>query len=228
MHKGNLSIGPGFYKLAEELGHGERWKLQESRFEKIMHKRCYEFWSNDTIFFPEIGEKPPAEPIEDYPLVPNDLPPEGYDGIPLRKFPFKGHDINWVQKAADDLNCGSLGEELVIAYEKRVLIDAGCPELALQIRKVKDGEGYDVFSKTETGNDKFIEVKTTRGSQLMPFNISLNEIKFSEINQNYYYLYRLFNLSEDGKTADFREFRGDLNNHFFLEAMQFEAFTIKK
>ncbi|MFC4143517.1 DUF3883 domain-containing protein [Pedobacter mendelii] len=228
MHKGKLSIGSGFYRLAEQLGHGVRKELSKSRFEKTMHRRCFEFWSDDSVFYAETGENPPAEPIEDYPIIPNDLAAEGYNELPLIKFTFQGHDIDWLKKAADDMNCGIQGEKLVVAYEKRVLHDAGCSHLALEVRKVQDGEGYDIFSKTEAGEDKFIEVKTTRGSQLSPFKISLNEIKFSQINPGHYYLYRLFNLTEDGKSANFNEFRGDLYANFFLEATEFEAFTIKK
>jgi hypothetical protein len=62
---------------------------------------------------------------------------------------------------------GLAGEEAVLQTERTALIAGGRPGLTKLISHVSkiegDGAGYDIKSFTLEGEDKFIEVKTTRG-----------------------------------------------------------------
>ncbi|SMG15585.1 DUF3883 domain-containing protein [Sphingobacterium psychroaquaticum] len=227
VHSSKNSIGFGFYRLAEKLGYDKKEVLSKQHFERQMQELCYEIWSDDKVYFQETGKKASSKAITNYSLYLNDEPQEGIGELPERKFDFSGYDIDWNQKYLSDLECGNIGEDLVLEYEKRVLIDNGFPELIERVRKVKDGNGFDILSVNFDGSPKYIEVKTTKGGSATPFQISLNEVKFSEMNATNYYLYRLYNLNMENKTADFFEYQGSVTDNFLLESIHFEAYKKK-
>ena len=55
----------------------------------------------------------------------------------------------------------------------------------------------------EPPEPKYIEVKTTKGNSISPFNLTINEKLFSEQNVGSYVIYRLYNYNEESNTADF-------------------------
>jgi hypothetical protein len=227
MHAGKETIGRGFYNLAEELGHGDQTYLRKIGFEKIMHERCFTCWADDTVYFQETGKIPRKLPVDPYPLILNDLPYKGYDHQPEHQYEFRGNDIDWLNNHLADLKVGDMGEELVIAYERRELIGNGFLEWAKEVKKVKDGEGYDIFSRDLTGKEKYIEVKTTLGNELTPFFLSENERQFSLKNSDKYYLYRLYNLDEYNKVADLNVYNGEADKCFFLSSKVYTAYPKK-
>lgn len=91
---------------------------------------------------------------------------------------------------------GSAGEEFVINYEKARLIHSGKERLAGRIEHTSrvrgDAEGFDILSFEETGEERLIEVKTTKYGQETPFFVSRNELAVSEARLDRYHLYRLF------------------------------------
>ncbi|QXU42966.1 DUF3883 domain-containing protein [Pedobacter sp. D749] len=227
MHSDLQTIGVGFYPLAEKLNHGDSEYLKRTYFERVMHEKCFKCWAEDELYYNETGEKKPSKPVDPYSLILNEKMPEGFENSPVRTFDFKGSQIDWLAKQKNDQELGLLGEELVIEYEKRVLYDNGCHDLIEQVIKVADGNGFDILSKELDGCDKFIEVKTTKGNQNTPFKITINEIKFSEVNSDKYYLYRLYDFNVESKQAEFNEYQGDLNKHFFFDPSIFDAFNKK-
>ena len=92
------------------------------------------------------------------------------------------------------------GELAVIESEKTSLISAGRQDLAdrlVHIAKVEgDGAGYDIRSFTPEGEEKFIEVKTTKAGASTPFYVSLHEVQFAADHTDKYYLYRVFDFDE--------------------------------
>src|SRR5262249_18039746 len=86
----------------------------------------------------------------------------------------------------DQLNrkLGYAGEAQVYDHEQRKLFDAGRKDLARKVRWVSqvdgDGAGYDIRSFDPTGNERLIEVKTTRGGNRTPFYLSRNENDFAK------------------------------------------------
>lgn len=161
-------------------------------------------------------------------LIRRETPQHGLKVLPVRHFSFTGHDTDWEKQQRDNASIGELGEELVIEFEKKLLKSNGFDRLAKDVRKVKDGEGYDVFSRYEDGNPKYIEVKSTTGDENTPFNIPINEIEFSKLNHKSYHLYRLFKVKRETRVAEFHEYPGDVREHFFLEGVQFNAYRKQK
>lgn len=161
-------------------------------------------------------------------LIKREIPETGLDEIPKRTFTFNGVEIDWEQQNKDFTETGKIGEELVIEYEKRRLKESGKENLANEVRKVLDGEGYDIFSRNIDGSEKKIEVKTTTNNAETAFPISITEIAFSELNAASYALYRVFNLDKIKRVAEFHEYYGNLKEHFLLEGIQFNAFRKKK
>ena len=104
--------------------------------------------------------------------------------------------INYLEQEQRNTQLGTLGEQLVIEYEKWRLIRAGKTNLAHQIewiaRDQGDGAGFDILSRNTNGSDRFIEVKTTKLSKYTPIYISRNELMFSQANASQYFLYRVF------------------------------------
>ena len=99
--------------------------------------------------------------------------------------------------AARDLRNRTLGRqgELLVLQSEKSRLSRINPGLAENVRWVSDldgdGKGFDILSFDATGRQRFIEVKTTTGSELTPFYISSNELEFSQRNSEDYTLIRL-------------------------------------
>lgn len=156
------------------------------------------------------------------------MPDTGLHEIPKRTFRFQGVEIDWEERNSELNDIGKIGKELVIEYEKHLLIKEGKEDFANEVHKVLDGEGYDIYSRNIDGTEKRIEVKTTTGNSDIAFPISLTEVRFSECNASCYSLYRVFNLNKKNRVAEFHEYKGNLNQHFLFEGMQFIAFIKMK
>jgi hypothetical protein len=91
---------------------------------------------------------------------------------------------------------GKLGEAFVIHDERRRLRLAGLNSLADGVRWVSlesVGEGYDIQSFEDDGAKRFIEVKTSVGSN-RTFDMSDNEWRTACRLGNRYYIYRVSNI----------------------------------
>jgi len=104
--------------------------------------------------------------------------------------------VNYLEREARNRSLGAAGEEFVINFERARLIHLKQERLAAKIEhtsKVRgDGQGFDVLSFEETGEERLIEVKTTKYGEETPFFVSRNELAVSETRFARYRLYRLF------------------------------------
>lgn len=79
--------------------------------------------------------------------------------------PFR-RKVDYVALQIENSNLGKLGELLVVEWEKKTLRQCGRQDLASQVEHVSetlgDGVGYDILSFDKYGNEKYIEVKTTK------------------------------------------------------------------
>lgn len=104
--------------------------------------------------------------------------------------------VNYLEREARNRSLGDAGEAFVISYERARLVLAGKESLAAKIEhtaKVRgDAEGFDILSYEASGEERFIEVKTTKYGQDTPFFISRNELAVSDEQASRYHLYRLF------------------------------------
>jgi len=95
------------------------------------------------------------------------------------------------------------------------------------VKIAKDGEGYDILSFDENGNEICIEVKTTKGNEKTPFYLSQNEKLFFEKNFNKYMIYRLYNYDLDNNYADFFIIK-DFDKELLFQPTEFKVYLKKQ
>lgn len=122
---------------------------------------------------------------------------------------------------------GEAGELLVLAHERRRLLEAGRGDLADRVvhtAKVEgDGTGFDICSFFLDGRPKFVEVKTTTGPKDTDFLISANEVAFSATHPDDYELCRVFAYSARDKTGRCYTITGDIGKWLKLSATEYRA-----
>lgn len=131
---------------------------------------------------------------------------------------------NYLEIEARNRRLGLAGEEFAIRFEEERLWRAGQKRLAGKIEHVArtrgDGEGYDILSFEESGEERLIEVKTTTFGPYTPLFVTRNEVDVSEERADEYYIYRLFDFRDDPKLF---LVPGEIAMSFDLEATHFVA-----
>lgn len=153
---------------------------------------------------------------------------DGYTMLPEANKSFKGIDVDFEGKAKEHKDLGDAGEALVKQHEILFLRNRGWPEKAALVKIVRDGEGYDVFSFNEAGNEKYIEVKTTTGNEYSPFYMSHNELLFMQRNEGQYCIYRVYNYNSEDNFGEFFELKGDVKRHLLMKPIQFQVLIRKE
>src|ERR1700681_3219252 len=124
-------------------------------------------------------------------LLPAKPRPEDIERL-VRKF-------NPVERDFRNRKLGREGEELVLHFERERLKQRDRSDLANKIRWISeedgDGAGYDILSFDEKGKERFLEVKTTVGSDTTPFYITRNELSLSSERPDAFRLCRVFEFS---------------------------------
>ena len=129
---------------------------------------------------------------------------------------YEATKIDHISQAVNKSRIGLLGENLVLAYEKEKLKNAGCNYIPKHVSQDRgDGAGYDILSYDTEGKEIYIEVKTTKQGRETPFFISQSELNFSIEHADNYYLYRVYHAG--GATPKFYIIQGDLTQHFEFE-----------
>jgi hypothetical protein len=132
--------------------------------------------------------------------------------------------FNPVERDFRNRKLGRDGEELVFQFEREKLERLDRHDLAKKIRWVSeedgDGAGYDILSFDEKGKERFLEVKTTVGSDTTPFYITRNELSFSSERPEAFRLCRVFDFSMRPKMF---ELAPPLENFVHLSPLNYEA-----
>jgi hypothetical protein len=132
--------------------------------------------------------------------------------------------INYLAIEADNRSLGRAGEEFVVRFEVARLIAARQERLAARIEHVAvtrgDGDGYDVLSFETTGQERFIEVKTTAYGSQTPFFVTRNELAVSQEREAAYHLYRVFGFRKAPKL--FKK-QGRFDENFAITPEQYLA-----
>lgn len=128
---------------------------------------------------------------------------------------YSNKSINFEGEIKKNTELGKKGEDVVVEYEKTRLVMEGREDLADKVFATREiagnAERSDVLSYDEYGNEKYIEVKTTKGGFNNIFHISENEVEFSEQYQDKYYLYRIYNFNKKTMSADLKIIKGAIN-----------------
>ncbi len=150
-------------------------------------------------------------------LVPN-------EEVAVKKFNLqaKAHETkligvhkDYVHEAKKNKEIGDAGEEFVCQYERETIKKyKACNNKTVRLVAKLDGDGcgYDVLSYDEHGNEKYIEVKTTKGKENESIYITANELKKSEEAPDRYYLYRVFDFDPSNMTGKISVRKGSLHD----------------
>jgi Protein NO VEIN, C-terminal len=132
--------------------------------------------------------------------------------------------FNPVERDFRNRKLGREGEELVFHFERERLNQRDRPDLAKKIRWISeedgDGAGYDILSFDEKGKERFLEVKTTVGSDTTPFYITRNELSLSSERPEAFRLCRVFDFSIRPRMF---ELAPPLANFVHLSPLSYEA-----
>jgi len=132
--------------------------------------------------------------------------------------------FNPVERDFRNRKLGREGEELVLQFERERLKLRDRSDLAKKIRWISeedgDGAGYDILSFDEKGKERFLEVKTTVGSDTTPFYITRNELSFSSERPEAFRLCRVFDFSMRPRMF---ELAPPLKNFVHLSPLSYEA-----
>jgi hypothetical protein len=132
--------------------------------------------------------------------------------------------FNPVERDFRNRKLGRAGEELVFEFERERLKQRHRPDLANKIRWISeedgDGAGYDILSFDEKGRERFLEVKTTVGSDTTPFYITRNELSLSSERPEAFRLCRVFDFSIRPRMF---ELAPPLRDFVYLSPLSYEA-----
>ncbi|MCP3418909.1 MULTISPECIES: DUF3883 domain-containing protein [Bradyrhizobium] len=164
----------------------------------------------------EIGERPQLF-LEPPPELANKAPrPDAAQRL-IRKF-------NPAERDFLNRKLGHDGEQIVFHFERQRLRALDRSDLAKKVRWVSmedgDGAGYDVLSFDAQGKERFLEVKTTVGSQTAPFYMTRNELSFSRERPKEFRICRLYDFLKAPKMF---ELAPPLEKLVSLEPLSYEA-----
>jgi Domain of unknown function (DUF3883) len=136
--------------------------------------------------------------------------------------------VDFIEKEIKNRHLGLLGELFILKSEIEFLKSNSKDDLANKVQHVSveigDGLGYDILSYDLLGNEKKIEVKTTRSNISRPFYLTRNELEISSKNSESYCLYRLFDFDSNLHRGKYYVITGDLTNSLHLDAMVYIAY----
>lgn len=151
-------------------------------------------------------------------------PANAFTSLPNKRYLFRGVTIDYDAEQKRNKQTGDSGESLVIAHEKKILEDQQLFDLANKVKKVKDGEGYDILSFHPNADKKYIEVKTTSGLDIRPFMMSDNEWEFMKRHADNYHLYRIYEYNSQLNQGKMYCLSGNLEHQVFTRPKQIEVF----
>jgi hypothetical protein len=196
--------------------------LPASNYQKAIIAAVDRFISNNLgILYPENAvsgfTERPGLFVETAPLLQAVTPQREDIERLVRKF-------NPVERDFRNRKLGRDGEELVFQFEREGLHRLDRSDLAKKIRWISeedgDGAGYDILSFDAKGKERFLEVKTTVGSDTTPFYITRNELSLSSERPEAFRLCRVFDFSMRPRMF---ELAPPLENFVHLSPLSYEA-----
>jgi len=177
-------------------GYKPLFNIQKSKLNGIVARQVDQDMALPSLF-KGFSESLPAPKSVDFSqwVVPAPDTPESLKRITTNWQPRR---INYLEREQANALLGARGEELVVAYERYRLSQAGKAALADQVEWVSrdqgDGLGFDILSREINGRDRLIEVKTTKLAKETPFFFSARELDCSIAKEDQYHVYRIYDL----------------------------------
>ncbi|BDY03352.1 DUF3427 domain-containing protein [Ferrimonas sp. YFM] len=177
---------------------------------------------------PTVATYKPLQPIDEHASLVECKKPVGQTQRTKSHTGTQG-TVNWDKRDQRNREVGLRGEELVLAYEKSQLLQAGRPDLAKKVEHValtNSAAGYDLLSFDAHGHRKYIEVKTTSDSHNTPFYISRNEVERSlELGKDYW-IYRVFGFNPTNTQTRFYKIQGAADQVLNLQPEVYKAMAL--
>jgi hypothetical protein len=138
---------------------------------------------------------------------------------------YKATRISFAAREAANRKLGERGERFALDFERSRLGALLRGDLADRVewrsREQGDGLGYDILSfDAQSGEERFLEVKTTNSGKYFPFYLSRNELDFSRQHTSQYSLYRVFDFSDQARLF---ALDGAIDEHVNLEPSVYKA-----
>jgi hypothetical protein len=211
--------------------------LPRQNYQKLLEQVVLEWLSVHPRFFEGLAHGPvlmpkSKPPIEEFLRVTDliETPPRhGVEADPsyaaARDARF--YQTDFVRRDAENRKLGRMGEEWVVEFEQRRLMDEESrPDLAKRVEWIAatrgDGAGYDITSFNKDDSVRLIEIKTTGLGKQFPFIVTANEVRVSHQEHNRYRLYRVFEFS---KSPRLYVLHGSIKERCRLEATQYRAYS---
>ena len=177
---------------------------------------------HNSVFETVPEQTPSITSTEGLLVEPPNVPPPDKDDEKARSR--AARKIDFAKRDANNHLLGRCGEEWVVCFEKKRLIEAGREDLAEQIdwvaSRLGDGLGYDIVSFDESGAELLLEDKTTNAGILTPFFITPNELAVAERSGDEYRLFRVFDFSTHPRVY---VLSGPLGHKLDLKALVYSA-----
>lgn len=190
----------------------ENWLLQNQQFDRIALAAV---------------EQPAVEPaLIDFATLITEPPQRNLRAAePVSRYGYQrreGAKRDYVAREARNTALGQAGEALVLKFEHFRLAAAGQSQLADRVEHVAqtrgDGLGYDILSFETSGEERFIEVKTTAFAKETPFFASRNEVEFARDVRHQFHLYRLYEFRKMPRLFDLI---GPIEAHCLLDPISY-------
>lgn len=127
----------------------------------------------------------------------------------------KGEFIDYMEREKRLKQIGELGEQFIFSQEREKVKQYHLPsnkKVAWVSRDKGDGLGFDILSYDAEGNEMYIEVKTTLGTEDSSFFISANELEKSKLYAENYYLYRVYEFDMKNVQGKYSVRKGSLED----------------
>ncbi len=157
-----------------------------------------------------------------------------YDESPLELRKYRKNDIDrkinrtkkpdYIAEELVKTKQGELNEKVIYERELQKMMELEAKEEVERMEEFfknrNDSEGYDIlsFEQQEDGSLKeiYIEVKSTKGNEGTPIDITDNELEFAKKHIDQYYLYRIYNSDKKNKTLKIVTGKELLKNYIFV------------
>ena len=157
-----------------------------------------------------------------------------YDESPLELRKYRKNDIDrkinrtkkpdYIAEELVKTKQGELNEKVIYERELQKMMELEAKEEVERMEEFfknrNDSEGYDIlsFEQQEDGSLKeiYIEVKSTKGNEGTPIDITDNELEFAKKHIDQYYLYRIYNSDKKNKTLKIVTGKKLLKNYIFV------------
>ena len=157
-----------------------------------------------------------------------------YDESPLELRKYRKNDIDrkinrtkkpdYIAEELVKTKQGELNEKDIYERELQKMMELEAKEEVERMEEFfknrNDSEGYDIlsFEQQEDGSLKeiYIEVKSTKGNEGTPIDITDNELEFAKNHIDQYYLYRIYNSDKKNKTLKIVTGKELLENYVFV------------